>query len=369
MKQRDFLRRGFTLIELLVVIAIIAILIGLLLPAVQKVREAAARIQCTNNMKQLGLAIHNYHDVNGGVPVEGTTQMVSLYTKLLPYVEQGNVYAQIWPAFQAAVNAELAYQVANPGPYAQNGAPNSIYALYEQACLQPGCKTAIKTFICPSRRGADAGPVDDYCGIYDGGINNGSLANGTINGNPVCPDAVQGALQGLLDTSVAGPLAKGLTLSQITNAAGTSNCILMTHKSMQPQHYSPGQQTYCDLGWAWQWQTTFYAGWIDPANPFPNAQYTNLDDHMRWVDWGGNGDSSGRGYVQDDNNVDEAHCGGPHPGGSPVLYADGSVHVYSYGYTDTSVIAQATYPAPGTAENAVFQILCAYNRSEVVTPP
>lgn len=89
-------RAGFTLVELLVVIAIIGILVALLLPAVQAAREAARRTQCQNNLRQYGIAIHNYHDVQNWLPIGNTwARMWTFQSRILPYMEQGNIYKLI----------------------------------------------------------------------------------------------------------------------------------------------------------------------------------------------------------------------------------------------------------------------------------
>jgi prepilin-type N-terminal cleavage/methylation domain-containing protein/prepilin-type processing-associated H-X9-DG protein len=140
-------RSAFTLIELLVVIAIIAILIGLLLPAVQKIREAANRMSCSNNLKQLGLAIHNYESSYGQLPAAytllpaadpdanaqfaGKRVGLSLLANLLPYVEQDNLYRKLDPT-----KSEFdTINVPQNGPHA---GPNNAYA------------QVVKTYLCPS---------------------------------------------------------------------------------------------------------------------------------------------------------------------------------------------------------------------------
>src|SRR3954452_2465177 len=129
------MRRAFTLIELLVVIATVAVLVGLLLPAVQKVRAAAARAACQNNLKQIGIALHAHHDACQRFPAgRGSPAPVvfSAHAYLLPYIEQDNLRNLI-----DFTSAPVTYSVA-AGP------------TYDGTANLPAAKTVVKVFLCPA---------------------------------------------------------------------------------------------------------------------------------------------------------------------------------------------------------------------------
>jgi prepilin-type N-terminal cleavage/methylation domain-containing protein/prepilin-type processing-associated H-X9-DG protein len=187
------LRAAFTLIELLVVIAIIAILIGLLLPAVQKVREAAARLQCQNNLKQIALGLHNYHDSYGNFPGavdQGGPRYTSMFVEVLPYIEQNNLYSQ--------------WNFANP---AANGSGPAA--------------AIIKTYLCPSQPGVNITVTlgSGQYGLTTYGGNGGTL--------PFPPESspCDGVFFMTGPTSEPNPNQAGVSLLRITD--GSSNTLML----------------------------------------------------------------------------------------------------------------------------------------------
>jgi len=278
--------RAFTLIELLVVIAIIGILIALLLPAVQKIREAAARMSSTNNLKQIGLASHNYHDNTGRLPDEGannnaSAQIVADYRswcwafQILPYIEQAPLYNGV---------QNLGVDV-NPGTQGE---------------------VAIKTYLCPGRNhipfSTTGGSNPGYnCPHTDYAINAASF-NGNYNNN-IFPS-----------TS-----SLKFTMAVITQGNGTSNTIFTGEKSIDPAFAASNTGTS-------GWDEGIYAG--------------NYGGTGRWtyntVAYGGANVNTN--YIIKDkpgNGGNDNKWGAPFTAGGLFQMCDGSVRTINYALSDT----------------------------------
>ena len=319
-------KKGFTLIELLVVIAIIAVLIGLLLPAVQKVREAAARMSCSNNLKQLGLAAHNYHSSVGkfppgvNVPAVITNlgsglsspaplvagQSFSLFEALLPYLEQNNIYSQLNFVGPATVNGNP----GNDSEYVNCGIATNP---------APIGSTIVKTFLCPS----DTAPTQTtYLGTsgaskglnylfgantYGGSAGIRSFYTFDTSSNPTGTGMTQDGMF-YINSSV--------TLSSVTD--GTSNTIAFGERNRVDPNFDvvyPGVNVIGQhSGWAW---ANYYPGYdylYGAAMPL-NWTFTNA------------GITSDSGFAYQDLRY--STFGSQHVGGANFCFADGSVHFIS----------------------------------------
>jgi prepilin-type N-terminal cleavage/methylation domain-containing protein/prepilin-type processing-associated H-X9-DG protein len=285
-------RRGFTLIELLVVIAIIAILIALLVPAVQKVRAAAARTQCTNNMKQIGIAMHAYLNVNHGFPTTitsaGNFHERSSLVPLLPYLDQGPLFA-LW----------------NPN-FAWNAASN-----------QNLINHALPVFECPTSpnylQQIPADSPDENCAYPSYRTDYSPPSYGADTSNLGVPDVTDSS--GLLQINNTTGLVK---ISWCTD--GLSNTVAYAEDASRPMVWVVGTTQLTG-------SSASGAGWANPeqdfavANNSPPAPNNNC--------YGINCTSSNEIYSF-------------HTGGANLLFGDGSVHFFHKSVSNTVLSAVIT---------------------------
>ncbi|MBN9520867.1 DUF1559 domain-containing protein [bacterium] len=300
---------AFTLIELLVVIAIIAILIGLLLPAVQKVREAAARTTCINNLKQHGLGLHNYHDANGVLPM-GYSQYTSAapyegawswMAFILPYIEQGNVW--------------------NMAKTFATGGGTNWYAWYN-----PACAVQQKMFTCPSD---SRGPQQFTA---DPGIKAQSLTGYLGNA-------------GTTSTSMDGVLFYNSKIKLVGITDGTSNTLLVGERPPNS-----------NLEFGWYFAAYGYDGrgtgdCVMSSNDLAIADYfiTNYSASPNLPCNGTNAQKIGLQPGNPNVGCDAAHYWSFHTGGSLFLMGDGSCRFVRY--SSNSVIPAMSTRAGGEVAN------------------
>jgi len=273
--------RGFTLIELLVVIAIIAILIALLVPAVQKVREAAARTQCENNLKQITLASHNYHDAYKKLPPGINSQeYIGTTAFLLPYIEQQAVYNIL---ANAAPGANLYFGPA-PGPAGKlNG------AWWGSGAAVTAAATVIPTYICPSDNAQSR--TDEWAVIWC--ITNaytieGIYFNGYGGSAPTNYASSAGSIGMDNDTywgPQCGPFYQDSAVTMISIQDGTSNTIFFGEYIGDTAFATGNGLGVGPMFACWMGGVNMACAW-GLEGPAPSAAAAAAGQGYQWYQWG-----------------------------------------------------------------------------------